>query len=132
MTWGRELDAAFPPGRWHGKWIWAEGSPANGSTRSVVALRSELSLDDVPASVPARMLAIARYALSVNGQEVARGPMRANPRRQPYDVLDLAPFLKSGANRIDALCWWYTDAMAWWMPLPPGSDIASGAFVFEA
>ena len=60
------------------------------------------------------MCAVSRYTLYVNGDEVARGPVRANPRRQPYDVIDLAPHLKAGENVIGVIAWRYDGATAWW------------------
>lgn len=78
------------------------------------------------------MSAVARYTLYVNGAEVARGPVRANPRRQPYDVVDLAPHLRAGANTIGVIAWIYKDPMPWWQPPPAANDTRFGAFVFEA
>ena len=122
-------DAAFPPGRWRARWIWAEGI---NTGRHTVALRRPFELDAVPASAPARLSSIARHTLFVNGVEVARGPVRANPRRQPYDVVDLAPHLQPGANVIAALAWLYADPMPWWQPPPTANDTRFGAFVLEA
>lgn len=119
----------FPSGRWRARWIWAAGVFEG---RHAVALRRAISLRDVPASVPARMCAVSRYVLYVNGAEVARGPVRANPRRQPYDVVDLAPYLRAGDNVIGAIAWRYDGATAWYLPPPAGSDLRHGAFVFEA
>lgn len=123
--------------RWHGQWIWADAStaagPADGTSSSqVVALRSSLALDRVPAAVPARLAAVARYALWINGQEWGRGPVRANPSRQPFDVLDLAPALRAGENDILAVAWVYPDPMPWWRPPPPLSALNAGGFVLEA
>ncbi len=119
----------FPWGRWRARWIWSQGL---SSGRTSVALRHIVSLTDVPTSVPARLSAISRYTLYVNGTEVARGPVRANPRRQPYDVIDLAPYLHAGKNIIGVIAWLYEGANAWWLPPPPGTDLRHGAFVFEA
>jgi hypothetical protein len=123
------IEDAFPPGRWRARWIWADGRP---SGRHSVALRRTVELDAVPTSVPARLSAVARCSLYVNGTEVTRGPVRANPRRQPYDVVDLAPHLRAGTNVIAAIAWLYADPMPWWMPPPPANDTRFGAFVFEA
>jgi hypothetical protein len=97
-----------------------------------VALRRVVHLDDVPATVPARLSSIARHTLYVNGVEVARGPVRANPRRQPYDVVDLAPHLRVGANVLGVIAWLYADPMPWWQPPPAANDTRFGAFVLEA
>lgn len=119
----------FAAGRWRARWIWARGI-AEG--RVSVALRRALTLHDVPPHVPARMSAVARYVLYVNGAEIARGPVRANPRRQPCDTVDLAPFLRTGENVIGVVAWRYGAATAWWLPPPPVNDLRHGAFVFEA
>src|SRR4029078_4944999 len=119
----------FPAGRWRAHWIWALGVHEG---RHAVALRRSFTLVAAPASVPARLGAVSRYTLYVNGDEVARGPVRANPRRQPYDVVDLAPFLRAGDNVIGVIAWRYDGANAWYLPPPPGTDLGHGAFVFEA
>jgi hypothetical protein len=75
---------------------------------------------------------VSRYVLYVNGKEVARGPVRANPRRQAYDLVDLGPYLRTGENVIGIIAWRYDGATAWWLPPPPASDLRFGAFVFEA
>lgn len=98
-------------------------------------MRREFVLDEVPAVAPARMSAISKYVLNVNGLEVARGPVRANPNQQPADDLDLAPYLRQGRNVIGVMCCRYDGPMAWWMPLPASpfqTDIGAGGFVFEA
>jgi hypothetical protein len=119
----------FPPGRWKASWIWAHGLVEG---RHAVALRRTLSLTDVPETAPARLFAVSRYTLYVNGTEVARGPVRSNPRRQLYDVIDLAPHLRSGDNVIGVIAWRYDGANAWFLPPPAGTDLRHGAFVFEA
>ena len=122
----------FPAGRWHAHWIWAEDVD-NSGLRSIVALRREVHLDSVPARVPARISAISRYVLFINGVEVARGPVRANPRNQPYDVIDIAPFMRAGTNVVGVLCCRYSSANAWWLPPPAfANDLGAGALVFEA
>ena len=99
----------FPVGRWRSRWIWADG----GGGRHTVALRTVVPLDAVPASVPARLVAVSRYALFVNGVEVSRGPARANPRAQPYDVVDLAPHLRPGDNVVGAIVVRYGGPTPW-------------------
>ncbi|HEX5480400.1 MAG TPA: alpha-L-rhamnosidase [Dehalococcoidia bacterium] len=122
-------DDTFPSGSWKAQWIWARGMVQG---RQTAALRRAFVLDDAPASAPARMCAVARYTLYVNGQEIARGPVRANPHRQPYDVIDLAPYLRAGENVLGAIAWRYAGATAWWLPPPPGTDLTYGGFAFEA
>lgn len=127
------IDAAFPHGRWRARWVWADGAPTHGADRRAVALRRVVDLDAVPAAVPARVCADARYVLTVNGTEVARGPVRDNPRRRRHDLVDLAPHLRPGRNVVAALVTFYGNAVAWWMPGPTlMSRVSGGGFLFEA
>jgi len=120
----------YERGRWRGRWIWA-AEPATG--RHTVVLARDVELERVPERVPARWCAIGRAALWVNGSEVGRGPVRSNPRTQPWDDRDLAPWLRAGRNRIGVLAVSYGGPNAWYLPGPPlASDLAQGAFVFEA
>ena len=127
----------FPPGRWSARWIWA--APTDGAIpgldgqRHCVALRRDVEIGEVPQHAPARVCADSRYVLWVNGVEVARGPVRINPRRRKYDVIDIAPALRPGRNTIAALCVHYGSATAWWQPAPIlTSAISRGAFLLEA
>ena len=98
--------------RWRGNWIWTE-APAIPRDRFAAMrrgvepqkqahglFRKTFTLGSVPARVPARITADSRYILWVNGQEVSRGPVRSQPRRLHYDMLDLAPYLVAGENVI--------------------------------
>ena len=126
------LDEAFRPGRWTAHWIWTDAE-ADDRTRRTVALRRVLDLDAVPTSVPTRISALARYGLWVNGAEVSRGPIRANPRRARHDVVDLAPALRVGTNVIAATVCIYPGANPFWMPGPVfASRLGRGGFVLEA
>jgi hypothetical protein len=98
-----------------------------------VALRTVVDLDAVPDVVACRVAAVSRYVLFVNGRAVARGPIRSNPRKQPYDDLDLAPHLQPGRNVVAAVAYRYGGAMPWYLPLPElANDLVGGAFVLEA
>ena len=137
------LAAAFPPGRWRGRFVWCEApriaaEPGSALTRrattdSVTAcFRRSLDLATVPACVPARVSADSRYALCVNGVEVSRGPVRANGRRLHYDLVDLAPLLRPGRNAIAALVRFFGRANPWWAPVPASFELGAGGFLFEA
>ena len=133
-----ELEPAFPAGRWSAHWIWdaraddAARTPDSGSRRVVVALRSGRTLGAIPTTAPLRVTALSRYILRVNGLEAARGPVRTSPHLQRYDVVDVAPMLKSGHNEIDIIAWRYLDPMPWWAPPAPWtSDVASGGVALE-
>lgn len=121
----------FPPGPWRARWIWADGAPAG--RRHTVVLTTRFDVETVPSQVAARWCAVSRAVVYVNGHEVGRGPVRANPRRQPWEDVDLAPYLVAGANTVRVVALTYASPTPWYLPMPPfASDLANGAFVFEA
>ncbi len=127
---------------WRGRWIW-HGRPEikpETATRPVLAdpedkvvlLRRLVDVDAVPQRVPCRLWADGRYILRVNGVEVARGPGRSAPRRAPYDIVDLAPWLQPGGNAITITARHFGRATSWWVPVPPSYTLGAGSVVFEA
>ena len=127
--------------RWRARWIWSEAPAieAQTATRPVLAdpldkvalFRSEVELVRVPERVPARLWVDGRYVLRVNGVEVARGPVRSDPRAARYDVVDLAPHLRSGANVIAITARHFGQATSWWMPVPPTYSLGAGSLVLS-
>lgn len=128
--------------RWRARWIW-DHQPSivpESATRPVLAdptdhvvlLRREFDVADVPPDAPARIWLDGRYLLLVNGTEVARGPVRSDPRRSHYDVVDLAPELRPGSNVIAVVARHYGRATSWWVPVPPTYTLGGGGLVFEA
>jgi alpha-L-rhamnosidase len=128
---------------WDGHWIAPEPPaaaesfsfggdvPRHGFSR--VLYRRAVRLDEVPASVPARLTADSRYLLLVNGREVGRGPIRSQPRRLRYDEHDLAPFLVPGDNVIAVVVTYYGEANAFWQPAVTTGGLGTDALlVFEA
>jgi hypothetical protein len=132
----------LPATRWHARWIWSRPTPVTlkgtephvdlEAARSWVLFRRRLHVDTVPARVPARLTADSRYALWVNGQLVARGPVRGHPQLLRADVVDLTPWLVPGDNTLAVLARHFGQANAWWMPASPTYGLGGGAFVFEA
>lgn len=133
----------FPAIRWHGQWVWVPEEPVRPSgfwqadprpPRERHGLfRRSFWLDAPPQRVPARISADARYALWVNGHELARGPIRSQPRRLHYDMADLAPLLRQGENVVAIYVKHYGQATSFWMPATPNNTLGgTGALVFEA
>jgi len=129
--------------RWRGHWIWVPeepitfGSPfslgVNPPVKEAHGLfRKTFHLDRVPERAPARVTADSRYTLSVNGQQVFRGPLRSQPRRLHYDLFDLAPYLQPGENVLAVYVKYYGTPKAYWMPAVPNMTLGkSGILVFE-
>ncbi len=117
--------------RWTASWIW-DRRGLGDAERQVVAARRTVHLGAVPASAPGRIFAEAHYVLFVNGSEVHRGPGRANPRCRRYDRVDLAPWLRAGANAITVIAAIDRRASRNWSPAPTlMSQLADGAVVAE-
>ena len=134
--------ADFPGIRWRGHWIWVEPATPGGPFGTGDAgprpearglFRKTFALESVPERAPARISADSRYALYVNGQEVIRGPIRSQPRRLHYDMVDLAPYLQIGENTIGVYVVYYGVPRSFWIPAPPNMTLGkSGILVFEA
>ncbi len=130
--------------RWRGHWVWVPEQPievgafvsfeaASAGSEAHALFRKTFNLEQPPERAPARITADSRYALFVNGREVSRGPMRSQPRRMSYDLLDLAPFLQAGQNTIAVYVKYYGKATSAWMPAVPNMTLGkSGVLVFEA
>lgn len=130
--------------RWRGHWIWVPQQPVElGAFVSFSApdagneahglFRKTVSLEQLPQRAPARITADSRYALYVNGREAARGPIRSQPRRMHYDLVDLAPYLTSGENTFAVYVKYFGSATSSWMPAAPNMTLGkSGVLVFEA
>jgi alpha-L-rhamnosidase len=99
---------------------------------SIGLFRRTFRLDSVPPSLPARIWADGRYVLCVNGNEVARGPVRSDPRMAHYDVVDLAGFVRVGDNVITITARHFGAATSWWMPVPATYTLGAGSVLFEA
>ncbi len=135
---------AFPAVRWRGHWIWAPeqmiapGSPFPGNAPPPAPethglFRKTIDLAAAPEHAPARITADARYALFVNAREVSRGPIRSQPRRLHYDLVDLAPYLRAGRNVIAVYVKYFGAPNSYWMPAVPNMTLGkSGILAFEA
>jgi hypothetical protein len=128
--------------RWRARWVWDRpptiafetmSKPIDADPTDHVALfRRVVELDAVPASAPARIWTDGRHLLRVNGVEVARGPVRSEPRQAHYDVVDLAPHLVVGENVIAIVARHFGTPTSWWMPVPPSYSLGTGSSAFEA
>ncbi|QQE80561.1 family 78 glycoside hydrolase catalytic domain [Alicyclobacillus sp. SO9] len=136
----QDFKTDFPKVRWRGKWISAPSVVGGRRTVSSAALghtilfRKSFDVADSGCEkFPARVTADSRYILWLNGVEVSRGPIRSQPRRLTYDVVDLAPYLRSGRNVLCARVQYYGENTAWWMKADANLALGNfGVFAFEA
>src|SRR5215213_8258117 len=112
--------------RWRGHWIWVPEEPIAPTGFLSAAIdprapeshgmfRRTIRLSEAPERAPARITADSRYALFVNGQEASRGPIRSQPRRMYYDLIDLAPLLQPGMNVLAIYVKYYGTPKSYWM-----------------
>ena len=124
-------------GNWRGRWIWDHAPEETHWWHQTKAeshhcyLRKAFELPSRPASAAARVTCDSRYVLYLNGQLVARGPVRSEPELLGWDEVDLAPGLVTGPNVLVALCGYYGTAGPWWIPAAPLGTLGRGSFCFE-
>lgn len=94
--------------RWTARWITHPAAPK--SDYGVWLFRRTLDLPAKPERFVVHVTADARYQLWVNGQPVCRGPQASDPQEWRYESVDLAPWLRVGANVIAAQVRGYGDA----------------------
>ena len=118
-----------PAPQWKARWIWYPERRTIQNT--FVMFRRVFELEEVPPEAPAFVSAYSRYKLWVNGQFVQRGPAPCDPRYWDADPVDLAPYLRRGANAIAALaCAFGTGDGTYAPPAPAGSGEGKG-FLFQ-
>ncbi|HEV7609757.1 MAG TPA: family 78 glycoside hydrolase catalytic domain [Steroidobacteraceae bacterium] len=84
--------------------------PDASTTPVVLHFRRQLSLTVVPAKLPVSVTADNRFILYVNGGRVVSGPSTGTVKSWRYATVDLAPYLKRGANVLAAVVWNFGDA----------------------
>ena len=82
---------------------WISYPSANVSEYGVYHFRKSFDLDKVPQKFVIHVSADNRYNLFVNGRRVCYGPAKGDLKTYKYDVIDIAPFLKSGKNILASL-----------------------------
>ena len=82
------------------RWIWINDDSGLGYNSHVV-FKKDFRLEAVGQEAKIAVTADTKYRLKVNGQWCADGPARAYFDHYSYDVIDAAPLLRSGLNRIE-------------------------------
>ena len=117
-TWlaAETIDAdAWKPAKTLGKagiapWVgMATGSSASQANQWS-CYRKSFSLNEKPATAPARIAVDSKYWLWINGTLAVReGGLKRGPNPQDtyFDVVDLAPYLIKGENQVAVLAWYF-------------------------
>jgi len=93
--------------QWTANWIW---QTADGPVNTWMCFRKTVTLASAPATAYTRIAADSKYWLWINGQLVVfEGQLKRNANHNDtyYDSLNLAPYLKAGANTIAAQVWYW-------------------------
>src|SRR5947209_1206650 len=116
--------AADRPQPWHAQWI--APSDDSGAAAGVFHFRKTVTLAARPAHFVVRVSADNRYRLRVNGTEVSSGPARGDLMHWRYETVDLAPWLRPGANVLAATVWN-------WGQFRPGAQVSKRtAFLMQS
>ena len=106
----------------------SDGPSLNPGRNQWFAWRASLEMDGVPSALEARIALDSKYFLWINGELIAReGGLKRGPSPTGgyFDVVDLAPFLRAGANQI-AVTQWYFGRQSF-----SHADSGTPFFVFE-
>lgn len=133
--------AAEWPLRWRASWLWYRHPPAatvvaappleEEHRDAVVLLRRRVRIDALPERLRARVTADGRCVLWVNGVEVSRGPIRAEPGMLFWDEPDLLPHLRRGDNAVALLVRHYGAPTPWWLPTRGYAELGRGGVIME-
>ncbi|PUZ25466.1 alpha-rhamnosidase [Chitinophaga parva] len=96
-------DSSWLYKRWDASWIAVPGAPPQDY--GIYYFRRTMDLSSVPAHFPVYVSGDNRYKLFVNGHLVSLGPARADVTHWRFEVVDLAPYLKTGQNAVAAQVW---------------------------
>lgn len=91
---------------WKAKWI--SKSQTQSATNTWLAFRKNVTIENVPKRLTARIAADTKYWLWINGElTVFEGGLKRGPSFGDgyYDEVEIAPFLKKGENKIAILLW---------------------------
>ncbi len=88
---------------WDAEWICVPDAGTNET--GLYLFRKSVNLKTVPQKFEVRVSADNRYKLFVNESLVSLGPALGDIKHWNYETVDLAPYLKKGANIISAEVW---------------------------
>ena len=80
------------------RWLWPGGFTY--LINSFAHFRKDFTLAKVPKTAPLCITADQHYRLWINGRYVTRGPARGYQASWPFDEVEIASYLKAGANWI--------------------------------
>ena len=82
---------------------WIAYPSANVDGYGVYHFRKSINFEQVPEKLVIHISADNRYNLFVNGRRICYGPAKGDLQTYKYDIIDIAPYLKTGENQLAAL-----------------------------
>jgi len=112
FAYGQNIKTELWKKPWKAQWITysADGSasiynPSTLKEYGVYKFQRTVSLAAKPAKCIIHVSGDNRYKLYINGTWVSAGPARGDLYFWNFETLDIAPYLKSGENKVEALVW---------------------------
>jgi alpha-L-rhamnosidase len=129
------------PHRWDARWVWVGDTGHRPGLLSAsvdpavydrfVLMRRTFELSDLPDAAVLRAVANSRLVVWVNGQEVARGPVRADARGTRCELAAIGEHLRAGRNAIAVLARYYGVPTSSWLPAPVTLGLGGAAVAVE-
>lgn len=96
-------------------WIWSDDDTQKAKVNVWSDFRRDFTLAQVPETATVKIACDSKYQLFVNEQCVVidGGVTRSFSDSMYYDELDLAAYLKSGANNLCILAWYWGRLRKW-------------------
>ena len=112
FAYGQNIKTELWKKPWKAQWITysADGSasiynPSTLKEYGVYKFQRTVSLAAKPAKCIIHVSGDNRYKLYINGTWVSAGPARGDLYFWNFETLDIAPYLKAGENKVEALVW---------------------------
>ncbi len=113
---------------WKAKWIWLENE--KNAPNTWLCFNKNVSFDEIPEKLEAKIAAENIYWLYINGNIVVRdGGLKRGPSPTGcfFDEVDISPYLVKGDNLISILVWYWGNEASY-----SSSDAGQGGLLFEA
>jgi len=115
--WGMN-DSLLYPKEWKALWIWRKGEPE--AKNQFMLARKNFEVAQKPDKAILYITADNLYEVFVNGIFANRGPARCQATKQSFDVLDIAPLLKTGKNVLAIRALHHGSYITYNLPPRPG------------
>ncbi|MEN8229299.1 MAG: alpha-L-rhamnosidase C-terminal domain-containing protein [Bacteroidota bacterium] len=99
----KKINPSILNGKWDAQWITYPG--VSLKEYGVFHFRKKINLQVQPDEFIIHVSGDNRYRLFINGTEVCKGPARGDLANWRFETIDIAEYLKAGANVLAAVVW---------------------------